>query len=227
MIKYILVSVMLLCSTLSKADDLSTWRCRFGPFGTYSYIGTSPSASDGLDSLDTQLGYSNYIYMSTYHEQGVDGWADTNGFYGSDIRSPLEMTPGSTKTWRIYYWNNSNSPSNWTDSDLTWHFESTDTQSVLNNVKFTLTFVRLPVGMDVWNPPSYASPDLGQTVVLNDHKEGNWVLSSYRTENGLDGYVFDITATVVPEPSSMLALFGGMTALGGFALKRKGIRKTE
>ena len=48
-------------------------------------------------------------------------------------------------------------------------------------------------------------------------------LPFYSTSNGLTGYQFEFTLTAVPEPSSLLALVGGIAGLGGFALRRKRI----
>ena len=223
MIKYLKLIILLILfpASLATADD-RTWQWSFGPYGDELRIGTNTYASNDCDPSDYQLGSSDYIYIGVYHEQGVDGWTGSNGFYSQEMRAALGTTTGSSKTWRIYYWNNVNSPTSWTDTDFTWHFGSDAYEFPSENIEYKLTFVRMPVGMSEWNPPSsYASPTLGETIILNEHAEGNWVLRTYRTDNGLNGYIFDLTATVVPEPSSIVALVLGLVPVTMSALKRR------
>lgn len=202
--------------------DPYSWQWSFGPYGRAAYMGTSPNASDDHDQLDLPLASNPYINIAVYRESGENNWTGAEGFYSKDVRTPLDMIPGASKTWRIYYWNNPSSPANWTQSDFTWQFVSTDGAQPPTNIEYKLTFVRLPVGMNEWDPPSsYASPVLDETVILNDRVEGNWVLWSYRTDNGLDGYVFDLTATVTPEPSSLVALGMGALPLAGMLVLRR------
>ena len=46
-------------------------------------------------------------------------------------------------------------------------------------------------------------------------------LPFYATSDGLTGYGFKFTLTMVPEPSSVLALFCGMGGLVGVILRRR------
>ena len=179
MIKYLLVVLLLSMTTLPAASDSSSWQWSFGPYGGKAYVGTSPLASNNKDLLDVAMTAQPYINIATYHQEGDDGWTGPTGFYQQDMCSPLEMIPGTSKTWRLYYWNNADSPSSWLNTDLTWHYGLGVGESPPENIEYTLTFVRLPVGMEEWNPPSYASPALGETIVLNEQSEGNWVLWSY------------------------------------------------
>ena len=222
MINYLKLIILLILfpASLATADD-RTWQWSFGPYGDELFIGTKFNTSDDGDPYDLLLGSSTYIYCGVYHEQGVDGWTGSNGFYSQDMRAALGTTPGSSKTWRIYYWNYINSPANWIDTDFTWHFGTTGYETPSNNIEYKLTFVRLPVGITQWNPPSpRGTPTLGETIILNNHTEGSWLLRTYRTDNGLHGYIFDLTATVVPEPSSIVALVLGLVPVTMSALKR-------
>jgi hypothetical protein len=64
------------------------------------------------------------------------------------------------------------------------------------------------------------SPDVG--TIWNIDMPGSTIsLPTYRTDNGLTGYHFELSATAVPEPSSLLALFGGLAGVGGFAMRRR------
>lgn len=45
-------------------------------------------------------------------------------------------------------------------------------------------------------------------------------LPNYNSSDGLTGYQFRFTLTLVPKPPSILALAGGLAAVGGFALTR-------
>lgn len=200
---------------LSARADSGTWHC---VLGQQAYIGTRPLALDGYDGNDAQGGYGSYINIGVYHDQTQEDWTGPGGFYGTDIRAPLGTAAGDSKTWRLYYWNNSDAPAEWTETFLTWYL---NTGGLQDKLVWTLTFTRLPIGMGGWDPPPYGSPVLGETVLLNDRGEGSWMLQTYRTTNGLDGYIFDLTATVIPEPSSLLALVTGLAGLGAFLRRRR------
>ena len=219
--KWLLTAILMVWIVLPARGDSFSWQWAFGPYGSRAYMGTVPEASDDLDELDMPLRPNPYINIAVYNEQGVDGWTGYSGFFSSDIRSPLEMIPGASKSWRMYYWNNANAPPDWTNTDLTWVFGSGGLSLPPDSIEYKLTFLRLPVGMEEWDPPSYASPALGETVLLNEPSEGNWVLWTYRTENGLDGYVFELTATVIPEPSSLIVVGAGLLPIALAMRKRR------
>ena len=79
----------------------------------------------------------------------------------------------------------------------------------------TLSLVSKPSGVS-------DGPTLETIWDLSAQPDGSCItLPVIRTTNGLDGYVFDFTATVIPEPSSLLALLAGVAGIGGVAWRRK------
>ena len=44
---------------------------------------------------------------------------------------------------------------------------------------------------------------------------------TYRTDNGLTGYQFELSATAVPEPSSLAAVLCGIGGLTSFAFRKR------
>ena len=49
-------------------------------------------------------------------------------------------------------------------------------------------------------------PDIGSTWHLSQTRYANVALPVFRAPDGREGYVFDLVATVIPEPSSLAAL---------------------
>jgi hypothetical protein len=43
----------------------------------------------------------------------------------------------------------------------------------------------------------------------------------YKTTDGTTGYMFTLTATVIPEPSSLLALLAGLGGFGAMLRRRR------
>jgi hypothetical protein len=140
--------------------------------------------------------------------------------YDQDLRSPLDLIPGQSKTWTFYLWATpyySNIP-----ISLTW--VQSYYKPPFDKMQFTLTYVRAPMADGQILPPGDVS--VGTSISLNDYRDfgssGTWWFPIYRTTDGRTGYMFTLTATVIPEPTSLLAL---LSALGGFGvLLRRRVR---
>lgn len=182
------------------ASGESGWYCTGDARVT---LGTQQGSVDGFDTNDllSTVNAPNW-YMATYHANSVDDWGGATGFYVRDLKAPLN--PGETKTWPLFIWA---APSS-TVSDLhvTWGWYGGPTAAV----SATLELLQKPTGVT-------GGPSIGS---MWTSPPSNFVLPYYATPNGLTGYQFRLTLTAVPEPSSILALAGGIAGLGGLALRR-------
>ncbi len=165
-------------------------------------MGTHLGASDTLDGNDLAAAEHNGWIAGSYHSPGE--WGSSAGFYAFDLRTPLAA--GETKTWMLYIWGVPGEATS--DFGATWTWWPEDYDQL---VQGRLELVQKPTGITggpavrtVWTTPPTS-----------------FALPLYTTTDGLTGYVFKFTLTAVPEPSSVLALVGGIAGLGGFALKRK------
>lgn len=141
------------------------------------------------------------IAIATYKEYGKNGWNGPTEIYDSDCRAYLQ--PGKTDIiGDIYLWaGTAVAPRDlqlwinhyWLDAGLT----------------YTLRLVQIPVGITYTGPTQWG---LGHGTIS---------LPFFATDDFSQGYMFQAEITAVPEPSSLLALAGGMAGLGGFALKRR------
>ena len=188
------------------ASDMD-WSWRFGT----AYFGTSSSASDNADTQDTLMASPQYWYMATYHETDVDGWTGDTGFYSTDTRSPLPLVAGQSKTWRFYVWKDLSSSG---ILEMMWGW-SYPNAPAFDKMEYRLTYVRSANGVTEGSTP------VGTSVLLNQYQQGTWSLPVYRTDDGRTGYMFEFSATVIPEPSSLLAVGGGLGAVGGLALRKR------
>jgi hypothetical protein len=176
--------------------------------------GVLDSAKDGADVNDLKAGPlpgTVPIYAVTFHERGVDGWDGDTGVYWGDFRSPL-TTVGQTKTWRLYVATFDAGSS--TSMAFTWGSYSFHPPA-FDKIEYTLTYVQSAVGGD---GPTFP---VGTTVALNDQQQGTWVFPVYETADPRNGYVIDFTATVIPEPSSLLALLAGLAGFGAMIRRRR------
>jgi hypothetical protein len=144
------------------------------------------------------------VVLGSYQVNGVDGWDGNTGFYGIDMRAPL--APGQSKTWLLYLWATEGTTAS--DIGVAAHLD-VDADSSLQS---RLELVQKPAGLA-------GGPAVG-TVWTTSHT-GDIYLPRYKTSNGLNGYGFNLTLTMVPEPSSILALAGGIAGLGGLSLRRR------
>ena len=209
-----LIVCVLLCAGAHAAAD-STWAI---PFRYGAQVGVDSAASDGYDPFDQAMTSVKLANLAIFLESGLDGWDGPTGFYIHDIRAPLGPEPGSTKRWTVYLWADTTLPPSSTVLDLTCYLHLIPAPT-WESVWFALTYVRAAVGTDdPWN-------EVGTSILLNDYFDAaGFRVPSYRTDNGLDGYVFELTATVIPEPSALIALGVGLAALG-LRRRRSGTRR--
>ncbi len=200
------LGVLAVCCTAHASD--SDWQYNFGT----AYFGTASSSSDGFDSSDVLMTSNpTDYYVGTYHNE-ADGWSGPTGFYSTDLRSTLPLTVGQSKTWTFYMWGNptvNGNPDGFLP--LAWGWE------VPSSMQFTLTYMRAPLGPTgpvIWTPVP-----VGTSTVLEGQSSG-WVFPTYDTTDGTTGYELQFTATVIPEPSSLLALGSSLFCLAGLTIRR-------
>jgi hypothetical protein len=183
--------------------------------GTTAFVGVTPTACDGYDSSDRLSGVvpDLWLYVRAYHVNGEDGWDGNTGYYSKDYRAPMPLTAGLSKTWLVYVWGNTTLPEEATYNGymrLGWLRSANPP----NQLHFTITLTAKPSGIT-------GGPATGTVWDLSAQPDGGVQLPVFRTDNGLEGYVFEFTATVIPEPSSLLALTAGIGALGLMLRPRK------
>jgi len=205
----VLFFVALLAAAHSVATASATdWRWQLNTL----YLGTSSGSLDGYDASDAVLAPAGSINSAVYHSGSADGWSGPNGFYSTDLRAPIPPTPGQSKTWTLYVWTDPSCA--WDLTELMWGYSSGTHFPAFDRMTYTLTYVRSADGITV-------GPAVGTSVLLNQQRQGTWSLPVYRTTDGRTGYVFTLTATVIPEPSSLLALAGGLIGLGSMLRRRR------
>ncbi len=143
---------------------------------------TKAGALDGYDSNDFNAIYTTYDWVAASHHS-ADEWGSESGFYMTDVRAPL--TPGETKTWMLYIWGIPGRAA--ADFAASWSSRSEGLPDSLVHARLEL--VQKPAGITegpalgtVWTtPPAFALP-------------------LYTTTDGLTGYGFKFTLSMVPEP---------------------------
>jgi len=167
-------------------------------------MGTAARALDTHDVYDSLAYVSNSGWTGgSYHVAGMDGWDGSTGFYYEDVGA--YMQPGETKTWLLYIW----AVPTAAPSDLTLRWGSGMYSDP--SVSAQLECVQKPAGV-------VGGPSVG-TIWTSPP---TMTLPFYTTSNGLTGYEYKFTLSMVPEHSSILALVGGLAGLGGFVLRRRG-----
>jgi hypothetical protein len=215
----ILVVLMLACFAGASHASVTDWGwaldaySNFQDSGSNGCLGVFPDAVNGWDSNDEMIFSGPKVYLGTYHViNGSDGWLGQTGFYPYDFRAPLALTPGTAQTWSIYVWADPTLPTNATFMRFSWLL----TRTPPDWLRFNVTLKSKPADIS-------GGPSSGTVWNLSVQPDGGVQLPVFRTSNGLEGYVFDFTVTVVPEPSSLAALtLGAMTLAGALVCGGKG-----
>ena len=201
----IVVILLLALSTLgypaAAAYQAYGWSFVAGPRGMFA---VQQGALDSLDPSDALSLPHDGWQAGAHHVKNQDGWDGDTGFYGIDYRAPLAS--GETKTWMIYFW----ALQGTTPGDLGVHWDTLSGYPLPSEMTARLEYIQKP--QDV-----AGGPDIGTVWTTPP----TMVLPFYATTDGLTGYGFKFTLTAVPEPSSILALAGGLAGLGGMALRRR------
>jgi hypothetical protein len=179
--------------------------------GSYGGVGVYPDSIDGSDANDYLAGSGAKVFCGTYHAHDPDSWSGPTGMYAYDRRAPVPHTIEAHRTWTVYCWADPSLPSDLTYISFTWLCARTAPAWL----SVTLRLAAKPAGVT-------GGPAVGTMWNLSAQSDAGVQLPVFRTSDGREGYVFDFTATVIPEPSSLLAI---LASLGGFGmLLRRRIR---
>lgn len=165
-----------------------------------------PGDSRGNDSHDVTVTSisSSGTYLLFRKQGGVEGWDANDCFLSRDARPALQA--GETEVFNdLYYWAGSASAPRDVLKMGIW-------ESVLPpGVTYRLLLVQIPTGVTYTGPTEWGPEHIG-----------NIALPFFATDDFSKSYKFQaiITAPVVPEPSSLLALACG-TGLGAIVLRRR------
>ncbi len=182
-------------------------------WGSHTNFGVWRSATDGFDAWDS-VSYPSaggMTHVGAYHSPDEDAWEGPAAFYGGDFRAPLTRY-GESKTWSIWLWNDPALPA-----------ESVEQRILMGGVpppadhRVTLTLAAKPVGVT-------GGPPVGATWDLTRPPRVEFYLPTFRTTDGKQGYLLELRATLVPAPSSLLALSAGLAGLAGVMRRTAGGR---
>ncbi len=215
---FLVVCGMLMAGVCSASSPYD-WQYRCTPYissidAIYVVVGlfgTNSGAATGFDPLDRQLTVPRWSNVATYRaaEEGV--WDGPTGFYSVEMRNPV-VEVGATEAWDVLVWNSLALPASADELVLHW-----DGVKEPLGYLVTLTLVKKPSGIS-------AGPPEGTEWVLTARPYAplRVALPTVRVADGRDGYVFRMTATLVPEPSSLLALSAGLAGMAGALRRRAG-----
>jgi hypothetical protein len=184
----------------------------FQDSGTDGAFSTDTSYGDGYGAGDGMIGTGPKVYFGTYHTHDQQGWSGSTGFYSADGRSPIAPEPSSQKTWTFYVWADPTLGPTASRMVLSWMWLYPG-EEPLTDYRYQLVLISKPDEV-VGGPEAGAIYDLSVGY-------GGVQLPVYRSSNGLTGYKFEFSATVIPEPSSLLALGAGLAAMPWMRRRRR------
>lgn len=216
--------LVLLLAATQLHGQTNEWLWRLQTGGDYQdsdtpgWFGVRPDAQDQYDPQDLRIVVgSNRVYFGTYHAEGLAGWAGSTGFYCYDVRSALPQQIGATHTWLFYAWADPAFAPEADTISLRWYrliprFERP------SGLDVRLVLVSKPEGIT-------GGPQNGTAWDLSVSPNAGISLPAYRSADGRTGNVFELRATVIPEPSSLLALAASVTTLAGVVQRRRPARR--
>ncbi len=208
-----LLAAGIMLSAVSCVASWDRWNWGFDAstdrVNSYGAFGVDGEALDGCDSIDTQIRDEPLPLVGVYKVTGEDGWDGPAGFYARDTRAPIPAVVGAQKTWLFYTWIDSR-----LEGEVPWFALGwVSPWGAPSDIGVTITLLKKPDGVS-------GGPALGTTWDLSAKPFGGVQLPPFKTSDGREGYLFALTATVVPEPSSLLALSAGLAGMAG-ALRRR------
>lgn len=215
---YFFALLLLLALTTPAMSSTDYWAWSFLLEGgvqtgaTWGHFGASSDAVDSFDSLDrSYLQPGPQAYFGVLHRTGEDGWTGSSGFYRYDMRSPLK--PGETKTWPFYVWFDPLMDPAAENLILSWLIVFQDAEPPPGTI-VTVRLKSKPIGIT-------GGPAEGTAWVLSSNPTGGVLLPGFRTLDGTQGYLFEMEAVMIPEPSSLIALTGCLLGAAGFVRRRR------
>jgi len=176
----------------------------------YTTISASPLATDNYDGEPLITSWDiPTTYAAIFHAEEPNKWDASTGFYREDYVGLL--TPGQTKSWQIYVWSTPDMPADYDATYLV--MNRMDNIALTNDFQFQLKLVSKPESVS-------GGPEVGTTWDF-DIPAFEVEFPTYRTDNGLTGYHFELTATAVPEPSAFAVLACGLFGILTQTRKRR------
>ena len=198
-----MTSVLLTLARASFSDDV-TYKINYytQTNGVWAGIASLPGAGKGFDNEKRWPSSSpTGVLLGFYRVAGVDGWNADTGYYYGDIRE--QLLPGtSVRIDGLYLWATPDTAA----QDMRLYLNE---PTYLDGLTYSLFLDYVPGGITYGGPRVWTA------------HHGTIALPFFSTSDGLAGYRFHVELTAIPEPSSLLALVGGLAGAGGFALRRR------
>ncbi|BCW99923.1 MAG: hypothetical protein KatS3mg024_2750 [Armatimonadota bacterium] len=204
----------LLFCTLPSLASWDRWSWGFDAsidrVNSYGAFGVNASALDGFDALDTLVRDEPLPLVGVYKIAGEDGWDGPTGFYARDMRAPLPAVVGARQTWLFYTWIDSR-----LEGDVPWFALGwVSPRGAPPQIWVTITLLTKPEGIA-------EGPSVGTMWDVSAKPFGGVQLPPFKTSDGREGYLFALTATVIPEPASLFILTAGLAGMGGLMHRRR------
>ena len=193
--------------------DLNTW----GVNGNYISLGAKPGYADGYDGQMASNPFDTGPILLLYRNQDTPGWGGPTGFYLTDYESPIPV--GGSKTWQdICLWTTSAAYLKIPGRAYVAYLP--DGPVAPSGYWAQLVLDHVPEGLN-WSGPWSFAWDLNQGF--------SYILPVPVASDGLQGTRMHLTVytSPIPEPSSLLALAGGLMGLGAVGLLRRRVMSRE